>query len=259
MNEAKETGGTIQVIDRMFSITEYLSTCPKGASLADISGAVGLPKSTISRILSSLIARGYAAQSVESKQYHLSMRMFEIGSRVVGSVNLLAAARPYLERLSDTTGEAVHLVARVGDDVVYLFKEEATASVVRMSSCVGLHNPMYCTGVGKSILAYLPQWEFEDIWSRTKPVQFTPTTIMTKEAMQAEIAIIRQHGYAIDNEEHEPGVRCVAVPIKDFDGQPVAAISVSAPAERMPDEIIEKYAVQLKQIATEVEKFYGVS
>ena len=249
--------GGVQVIGRMFAIAEYLSACPKGASLAEISNATDLPKSTVVRILSSLIEYGYAAQSNESRQYHLSMRMFEIGCRVVGSVNLLAEARPYLTHLSDVTGEAVHLVSPVGDEIVYLFKEEASSSIARMSSCVGLHNPMYCTGVGKSILAYLPQWEFDDIWSRTDPVQFTPTTITTKGDMKKELAAIRAQGYAVDNEEHEQGVRCVAVPIRNFDGQPVAAISIAAPAERLPDGLIPHYAHMLKSIAEKIEVFYG--
>ena len=257
MEKKRESGTGVQVIGRLFSITEYLSTCPKGASLAEISSATALPKSTVLRILSSLIEYGYAAQSIESRQYHLSMRMFEIGCRVVGTVNLLSTARPYLTHLSDVTGEAVHLVSRVGDEIVYLFKEEATSSIARMSSCVGLHNPMYCTGVGKSILAFLPAWEFDDIWSRTDPVRFTSTTILTKKAMEEEITVIRRQGYAIDNEEHEQGVRCVAVPIRNFDGQPVAAISIAAPTERLPDELIPRYAEMLRSIAGNIEKFYG--
>ena len=146
----------VQSIDRIFLIMELLSMHPKGISLTEICSATSLPKGTVSRMLSALISHGYAVQEIDTKRYRLTMRLFEIGSRVAGSTNILSVARPHLERLSNLSAEAVHLVSRVKDDVIYLYKEEASNSIVRMSSFVGLRNPMYCTGVGKSILAFLP-------------------------------------------------------------------------------------------------------
>ena len=247
----------VQSIDRIFLIMELLSMHPKGISLTEICSATSLPKGTVSRMLSALISHGYAVQEIDTKRYRLTMRLFEIGSRVAGSTNILSVARPHLERLSNLSAEAVHLVSRVKDDVIYLYKEEASNSIVRMSSFVGLRNPMYCTGVGKSILAFLPDEEIQAIWQRTDPVRFTPQTIITFSALEREIAQIRKQGYAIDNEEHEVGVRCIAAPILDFNANPVAAISLSAPASRMDAAAIEKYAPLILETAANISKYFG--
>lgn len=247
----------IQSVDRIFMIIELLSLHPKGISLTEICSATSLPKGTVSRMLAALIAHGYAVQEIDTKRYRLTMRLFEIGSRVAGSANILSVARPYLEYLSNISGEAVHLVSRVKDEVIYLYKEEASNSIVRMSSFVGLRNPMYCTGVGKSILAFLPDEEIQAIWKRTVPVQFTPKTITTFSALEQDIALIRQRGYAIDDEEHEVGVRCIAAPILDFSGTPVAAISLSAPSARLRDEEIEKYAPMVLSAASNISRYFG--
>ena len=258
MPEVDATAVTgVQSIDRLFLIVELLSLHPKGASLTEICGETSLPKGTVSRMLGALITHGYVIQEPDTKRYRLTMRMFEIGSRVAGSANILSVARPYLEYLSSVSGEAVHLVSRVNDEVVYLYKEEASNSIVRMSSFVGLRNPMYCTGVGKSILAFLPDDEMRGIWSRTVPIRFTSSTITTLEDMEAEILRIRQCGYAIDDEEHEAGVRCVAAPILDFNGNPVAAISLSAPAVRLNDAEIEKYAPMVMEAACNISRYFG--
>lgn len=253
----EKTNSGIQAFDRMFSIIEHLSNNPRGCSLSELCASCSLPKATVSRMLSSLITLGYAGQDIESKKYRLTLRLFEIGSRVVGYVNILSIAKPYLEQLSATTSEAVHLVSRVGDEVVYLYKEEASNSLVRMSSCVGLHNPMYCTGVGKSILAFLPEQEFAEIWSRTKLIPFTNNTIVDIAQMHTELANIRKNGYAIDNEEHELGIRCVAVPIRDFSGAPIGAISISAPCARLSDEIVPEYAQLLQSATSSISCYLG--
>lgn len=249
----------VQSLDRVFLIIESLSNYPRGVSLTDLCSDTKLPKGTVSRMLSSLIANGYATQEPDSKRYRLTMRLFEIGCRAAGSTNLLSVARPYLEQLSAATGEAVHLVARSGDEVVYLYKEEPAQTIVRMSSYVGLRNPMYCTGVGKSILAYLPDEEIRAYWNRIHPVRFTPATIATLPQLQAEIHSIRARGYAIDNEEHEIGVRCIAAPVLDFYAAPVAAVSLSAPVARLDEVRATQYAVMLQDAVRNISRCFGVS
>ncbi len=247
----------IQSIDRVFFLIELLSQHPKGASLTDLCNESGLPKGTVSRMLSSLIAHGYAIQNIENKQYCLTMRLFEIGCRIVGGVNILSIARPHLEHLSSLTQQTVHLVSYDQDEVIYLYKEEVTSSIARMSSCVGLRNPMHCTGVGKSILAFLPTEEVLAIWERTKKVQYTPNTIMTFDRLQKELEEIRRNGYAFDNEEHEVGVKCIAAPIRDFHGSPLAAISLSAFTESFTDAKIQEYIPLLLDTADSISQYYG--
>lgn len=125
-------------------------------------------------------------------------------------MNIVSLARPYLEHLAATTHEAIHLVVRDGDEVVYLYKENMGDSTVRMASFVGLRNPMYCTAVGKSILSCLPEAEVAAIWQRTVITRFTPHTIVDYADLIAELVKARQNGWAADREEHELGVSCIA-------------------------------------------------
>ena len=247
----------IQSLDRVFSIIELLSLSPKGISLTELCIKSQLPKPTVSRMLSSLISNGYAMQNIENKHYFLTMKLFEVGCRVVGSANILSIARPYLEHLSAVTQDTVHLVSRDQDEVVYLYKEEVTTSIVRTSSFVGLRNPMYCTGIGKSILAFLPEEEIKAIWQRTTPVKFTPNTIMTYDRLVRELEDVRNNGYAIDDEEHESGVRCIAAPIRDFHGVPIAAISLSAHVESLTYEKVQEYAPLLLETAKNISRYFG--
>lgn len=235
----------VQSIDRVFDIVEALSSSPHGMSLTDLAAAVGLHVSTVHRLLASLSSRGYVQKDIETGKYRLTLKMFEVGSRAACGVNLVSIARPYLERLAEFSGEAVHLVARMGDEVVYLYKEDTSSSIARMASFVGLKNPMYCTGVGKCILANLPPEAVRGIWDRSVITAFTPNTITDLDRLTAELKQIKAQGYALDNEEHEPGVFCIAAPIFDYSAHPVAAISVSAPASRMEPERIKEIAAQV--------------
>jgi len=247
----------VQSIDRLFDIIETLSGSSHGMTLTDLSAAVGLHVSTTHRLLASLVARGYVQKDIETGKYRLTMRFFEIGSRVVGGMNLVSVSRPFLEHLADFTGETIHLVARHGDEVVYLYKEDTSNSIVRMASFVGLRNPMYCTAVGKCILANLPEKEVAAIWSRTVVTAFTPHTLVTYEALLNELSVIRTRGWAVDNEEHELGVVCIAAPIFDYSGTPVAALSTSFPASRIDEERRISFAAQITTSARAITNLLG--
>lgn len=248
---------SIQSLDRVISIIELLSLYPKGVTLTELCSKTQLPKGTVSRMLSALLVHGYVMQNIENKHYCLTMRLFEIGCRVVGGANILSIARPYLENLSTVTQDTVHLVSRDNDEVVYLYKEDVTSSIVRMSSCVGSRNPMYCTGVGKSILAYIPEEEVAAIWNRTEIIQHTPNTITTLDRLLDELAEVRRSGFAIDDVEHEIGVRCIAAPILDFHNVPIAAISISAHSDSLTDQKIREYSPLLIETAKNISRYYG--
>ena len=254
-----EANTSVQSLDRALDILEALSQAPQGMTLSALSAAVGLHISTTHRLVSALAARGYTAKDLLSGKYRLTLRLFAVGSRVSGVLQILEAARPLLDELAGATGEAVHLVQREGDEITYLYKAEPFVSTVRMSSCVGMRNPMYCTGVGKSILALLPERELHAIWSRTAPVQYTPATIVTLPALEQELASIRKQGYALDREEHEPGVCCAAVAIRDDRGDPVAAVSISAPPERLTGDILRAVLPRLEAIAGQISALLGAA
>lgn len=251
------SSGSVQSVDRVLDILEALSSAPFGLLLSELSAAVGLHISTTHRLVNVLVERGYAMKEKGSGKYRLTLRTFALGSRVSAVWDLLGAARPYLDALAAESQEAVHLVERDGNSVVYLYKAEPFRQLVRMGSHTGLRNPMYCTGVGKSILALLPEAEVEKLWQTEPITAFSPNTITDLEAMHRELALTRSRGYALDNEEHEPGVRCVAVAIRNYTGAPVAAVSISAPVPRMDEAMIKKMLPRLQKTAEELSHMLG--
>ena len=165
----------VQSVERIFQLIEHLAAHPTGVSLQRLAEETGLAKSTAHRLLASLVGLGYVVQDEENGHYRLTLKMFELSSGIVDSMDIMGVAKAHLERLSQRTGEAVHLVIRDGRDIVYIYKTES--GPMRMSSRVGLRSPLYCTGVGKAILATLPGDELEDIWTHSNVQKLTDKTL----------------------------------------------------------------------------------
>ena len=230
----ENAAGGVQSVSRIFSIIEVLAAYPKGASLQEISRETGLPKSTAHRLLSSLVTLGYAMQDSFTTHYRLTLKMFELSSGIVNDMDILSVAKPHLDQLSRRSGEAVHLVIQDGVDVVYIYKAEAGASVgTRMASHVGQRAPMYCTGVGKAILATQSYGEAERVWHKSTVRQLTRHTLPTFEALVDPLKEIRLRGYAMDDEENELGIRCIALSLPVISGRAEAAFSISGLAPQM--------------------------
>ncbi|MEG0339870.1 MAG: IclR family transcriptional regulator [Oscillospiraceae bacterium] len=238
-----EADGNVQSVTRIFNIIEVLSTHSKGMTLQAIATKTSLAKSTAHRLLASLIAQGIVVQDSFSSAYRLTLKLYELSSRVVNDMDIISIARGHLDRLARHTGEAVHLVIPDGADIVYVYKAEAQSGNMRMSSHVGLRIPMYCTGVGKAILSCLPTAQVERIWKKSEIKKLTPHTITDLAVLQTQLDTILQTGYAIDDEENELGIRCVAVPLGSGDGRCEAAFSISGLAPQMDDTRISEIAV----------------
>lgn len=153
----------------------------------------------------------------------------------------------------------MHLVRREGTEAVYIDKVESTVSSIRMVSRVGNRIPLYCSGVGKALLAELPDSEIEDIWNSSEIVSLTPYTVTKLPDLMERIATVRKVGYAMDDEENEEGVRCIAVSIPDYHKEPVYALSISAPVSRMTDARIAELSVDVLAFKKELEKTLGFS
>lgn len=230
-----EKGG-VQSVERTFALIEQLAAHPQGATLQRLAQGTGLAKSTVHRLLASLAALGYVAQDEAGDRYRLTLKMFELSSGIVNRMDIMGVAKAHLERLAQRTGEAVHLVIRDGQDIVYLYKAEN--GPMRMSSRVGLRSPLYCTGVGKAILSTLPRAEVEEIWRQSQPRKLTEHTITDLNGLLSQLAQVRTRGYAIDDEENEPGIRCVALAIPGPGGRADSAFSISGMAPYMtPDRV----------------------
>ena len=249
--------GNVQSIERAFFIIESLSKSPEGLPLISISEAVGLHKSTVHRMLSSLSSLGYVERVSANGNYKLSLKMFEVSSRIVNGLDIYTAAKPHLDELSRLTNEAVHLVVRDGTEIIYIYKVDFSSGSVRMSSRIGLRAPMYCTAVGKCILAFLPPDEVADIWNKSNIVALTENTIVTLDVLTAQQADIKKSGYAFDNEENEHGVRCIAAPVFDYSGNVVGAFSVSVPTVRINDQKIAEFLPHILCTMEKISKEMG--
>ena len=250
-----EKGG-VQSVERIFQLIEQLASHPAGASLQRLAQETGLAKSTVHRLLASLVSLGYAAQEPETGRYRLTLKMFELSSGIVNSMEIMDVAKAHLERLSQRTGEAVHLVIRDARDIVYIYKTES--GPMRMSSRVGLRSPLYCTGVGKAILATLTEEEVEDVWRHSNPQKLTGRTVTDLPALCAQLNEVRACGYAIDDEENELGIRCVALAIPGPGGKADSAFSISGLAPYMTPERIRRIAALALETRSDILRDLGV-
>ena len=248
--------GGVQSVARIFELIEVLAAHPAGASLQRLAEDAHLAKSTTHRLLGSLVSLGYAAQDGETGKYRLTLKMFEISSGIVNSMDVMSVAKVHLERLAQRTGEAVHLVIRDAQDIVYIYKTES--GPMRMSSRVGLRSPLYCTGVGKAILATLTEEEVEDVWRHSNPQKLTGRTVTDLPALCAQLNEVRACGYAIDDEENELGIRCVALAIPGPGGKADSAFSISGLAPYMTPERIRRIAALALETRADILRDLGV-
>lgn len=247
---------SIQSLSRAFEIIEHLSECPHGMSLTKLSDMMVLSKSTVHRFLSSLIALGYVYRDSDVR-YRLTLRMYEVGARSVKVLDILEYARPMLNRLAEGIGISVHMVTLTDNQVLYLYKKNQSAIPLNISSYIGSTAPVYCTGVGKAIMAYLPEEKAYDIWTKQEVIKYTETTITTWPEMQKVLTAIREKGYATDNEEHEPGICCIALPAFDYRNIPKYAISMTFSKTRFSPAFIEEKLPLLQHVANSLSTFSG--
>lgn len=244
-----EEKNPIQVADRLFFVMETLAdTGPVG--LIDLSGRLNLHKSTVHRLLNSLIYMGYARQDPETGKYSLTFKILEISNKILNKVDILEIARPHLKKLMQQTGETVHFVQIDGNEAVYIDKVESHQNSVRMVSKVGSRIPLYCSGVGKALLATMKPETVKKLWDTSSIHKLTPHTITDYDVFLQKLEEVRKRGYALDNEENEEGVRCIAACLTDFKGKAKYAFSISAPVNRMTDERIQElsaYVLEMKQ------------
>lgn len=246
-----ENKNPIQVADRLFLVLETLAEAGPTA-LADLSNHLELNKSTVHRLLSSLIYMGYVKQDMETGKYALSFKLLTLSNKLMSHMDILETVRPYLKKLSEETGETVHFVQLDGIDAVYIYKEESYQNSIRMVSKVGSRIPLYCSGVGKAMAADMEAAQIRELWANSDIQKLTPHTIIHYNQFSEKIKEVRKNGFALDDEENELGVRCIAVSIPDFKGRPKYAVSISAPVARMSDERIRQLASVILKTKEEI-------
>ncbi|MCM3092257.1 MULTISPECIES: IclR family transcriptional regulator domain-containing protein [unclassified Cytobacillus] len=233
-----ERENMVKSVSRALDIITLISLKKNGLGVTEIANQIDINKSSVYRILSTLVQYGYIEQDSETGKYKLGYKFLEISSKLLESIDLRAEARPFLQELENETNEVIHLVVYDQGEVVYIEKLEGNETL-RMHSKVGKRAPMHCTSVGKAILAHLPSSIVSDILERKGMPVHTDKTITDKDEFMKELGQVRQKGYALDLEENEYGITCVAAPIFDHLGKVIAAVSISGPTMRMTDERLD--------------------
>ena len=254
--EDEKSKNPIQVADRIFQVLESLARGGP-AGLMELSNTLGLHKSTVHRLLNSLIYMGYVRQDEETSHYALTFKILELADLMLNNMDVLTLVHPYLKKLKTLTGETVHFVQIEGAHAVYIAKEESHTNSIRMVSRVGSQIPLYRSGVGKALLAMMDDSQVRRIWEASDIQAVTSHTIVSLDRLYQVLEEIRQRGYALDDEENEMGVRCIAAAVPDYRGRPVYAFSISAPASRMTDERIPQLAEYVLQTREELAATLG--
>jgi len=251
MNNPKKPYYKINSAEKTMKILELLAE--KGElSVAEAAKHLDLNRSTCHRFLVTLRELGYVIQNSLS-HYRLSFRIFELGNKVADRLEVRQIAHPYMKELSKLCNETINLGCLENNEIVHLDKINST-EILRIDPIIGSRVPAYCTGLGKAILAYLPEEELNNFLKSVPIKKMTENTITTKGDLLKEIEGIRKQGFAIDREELSIGLRCVASPVFDYTNYPAYSVSVAGPVSRMTKEKITAIKEEVKMVCTEFSK-----
>jgi DNA-binding IclR family transcriptional regulator len=222
----------LKAIDTIDAVAEAGS-----AGIRELSSITGFPPSTIHRIVTALVAKNYFQQDPVTRRYSLSFRFLELGARFQQQTHLTTIALPHL--------------------VVYLDMVQSQYTMLQLFARPGVRVPLYATGVGKLFLSQMEESELDDYLQRTKPSPFTAYTLVERDAIFKDRQMTRNRGYAVDNQEMEEGVRCVAALIYDHQGQPTASVSVTGTASRLNQDRLRQYGNLVNACAAAISSQLG--
>ncbi len=245
-------GGTYELhtIDRAIAILDAIGASNKPLRLSEIARRMGLHKSTAHRLLK-VLERSSLINRTQDNRYHLGLKLYEFGSKAIEQIEFRSRFHQLCEQLSTEVGETVYLSVLQQTSIVYLDKFEPR-SKLSLSSKTGTSRPVYCTSMGKAMLAFQPPDVAEQIISKIHFVPYTPKTLHTKEALRHTLEKVRRRGYAIDDQEGEMGLRCVGAPVLNDKSVAIAAVGISGYASRITPETVGRIADQLTRCCREI-------
>jgi len=246
----------VPALVRALDILELVAR-EEALGLSEVSRRLGIARSTAHGLLGTMEQRGYL-QRQPNGHFRLGMAILSLAHHVIVDLDLRAVARPAMVQLAESARETVHLGVLDPEDfeVVYIEKVESPMPIT-LASWLGKKNPAYCTGVGKAILAWLPDSDIQRFLKRGGWQRFTPFTRATRKALEEELRQVQRRGYSLDQEEHHLGVHCVGAPIFDRYGRVVAALSVAGPAERIPAGRFAELSVLVRDAADLISRQLG--
>ncbi|WP_027087896.1 IclR family transcriptional regulator [Cohnella panacarvi] len=247
----------IQSVDRALTILDLFDEQTRELKITEISFRIGLHKSTVHSLLKTLQLHGYIEQDVNGL-YRLGMRLLEKGQLLLQGLDLRETAAGPMRRLSDATGQTVHLVIRDGAEGVYIDKVEGNKAAIRYSR-IGRRVPLHSSAVGKVLAAFMTATELATTLKDYDFTVHTPHTIASEASFREELRSVREQGVAYDREENEPGVRCASAPVYDHQGHVTAAISISTMAAKVDDEELSSFVEKLRETADAISRGIGYS
>jgi DNA-binding IclR family transcriptional regulator len=235
-------------VERALAILECLDSSKRGLNISELSRRLKIPKSSTHVIVVTLERLGYLERKPGSLNYHLGLKAYSMGHGMMKNLSVAEIALPNLRVLVDQIQMPAHLAVADGDQGIYIQKVDRP-SLIRIDTYVGRRMDLHCTGVGKVILTWDTSDVAEHILSKDAYIRYTSNTITSSRALRRELARVQKTGYAVDDEEEELGVRCVAVPVFHSTGRFVAALSVTGTTAQLPLDAIESVAERLKRAA----------
>ncbi len=243
-------GKYVQSLERALTILEVMAKTGEPVTVTELAEKVGLKVSTVHRLLTTLLYRGYVDQDAESSKYQVGFKVLEIANAVYSFSDIRTLARPYLEELVERCNETANLAVLDDTEIVYIDQVESqNYIIVKMFARVGNRGPVHCTASGKAQLAFLPEERLEQVLSEITFKKFTNETILTPEALRKELERVKRDGFALDWGEMEEFVRCIAAPVFNYEGKAVASIGVSGPSNRITSHYIKS---ELEEVVTEI-------
>lgn len=229
----REPASSTRALSRGLNLIGILARSNGGLPLSALARRAQLSKSSAHRLLLTLVQEGFVVRDGDRPNYRLGLKLLWLASDLVDGLGLDRLVRPVLEELVNATHETVHMAMLDGDVAVYVDKIESPHAIRRMYSRVGKRVPFHCTGLGKAMLAHLPEARARTILSEEGMPRRTAHTIVESGRLFHHLATIRSQGYALDDEEHEEGIRCIASPVFDRERQVLGAISIATLAYRV--------------------------
>jgi len=252
----RASDGKNQSLIRALTLLERLSETPSGLNLTDLSYQLGIPAATVHRLLNTFEELNFVEQDAGSGLWFVGMKAFNVGNAFLRRRDFVSIARPHMEALVDQCGETVNLGVIDDGEVVFISQVESQ-EVMRMIVRLGSRSPIHASGVGKALLAWQSEQRFARILERRGLARFTERTIDNPAALRKELELTKKRGYALDDEEHAVGLRCVAAAIFDETGRALAAISLSGPKARVVDDRLAEFGLAVTQTADEITQALG--
>lgn len=240
----------IQAVSHALDLLEQFHGDVDELGVTELSKRLKLHKNNVFRLLATLESRGYIEQNKVTENYRLGLKTLELGQTFIKQMGLLRQSRPVIEDLVKTCNETTYIAVLKDFHIIYLDSVE-TSKTVRVVPRIGSRLPAYCTAAGKAQIAFMSSEEIDLYLPEQELPRHTANTIANRDELKRQLALIAEQGYAIDDEEHDEGVRCVGAPIRDYTRRIIGAISISGPSMRFPDERIKKELIPLALQAAE--------